>query len=42
MAASDKEVFEAAASGDAVLLNEVLRQMNISERNSALEGKKLT
>ena len=40
MAASDKEVFEAAASGDAVLLDEVLRQMNISERTSALEGKK--
>ena len=39
MAASDK-VFEASASGDAVLLDEVLQQMNISERSSALEGKK--
>ena len=39
MAAWDK-VFEASASGDAVLLDEVLRQMDISERTSALEGKK--
>ena len=34
-----REVFEAARSGDAVLLNEVLQEMNSSERTSALETK---
>ena len=32
-----REVFEAAKSGDAVLLNEILQQMNSSERTFALE-----
>ena len=34
-----KEVFEAANSGDADLLNEVLQQMNVNERASALEKR---
>ena len=34
-----REVFEAAWSGNAVFLNEVLREMNRSERASALETK---
>ena len=34
-----REVFEAARSGNAVLLNEVLQEMNSSERTSALETK---
>ena len=34
-----REVFEAARSGDAVLLNEVLQELNSSERASALETK---
>ena len=34
-----KEVFEAANSGDADLLDEVLQQMNVNERASALETR---